>query len=184
MRILIASFIALAASPALAEQAAMPQLDPTWFASQLFWLAISFALLYLVVSTFIGPRVGSVLEAREKAITEAITLAEQFKREANETKGNFESVIVEAKAKAAQIMTDAQAEVAKKAAAANDKLSGELESKLIAHDAELRKAAVRAQAGIEAAAADLAKAMAEQLLGEKIDAAQVRNVMNAREKAA
>lgn len=79
----------LSASPAFAEDAAMPQLDPTWFPSQLFWLAVSFVALYAIVSLFISPRVGGVLKAREQAINEAIALAEKLKKEAAGTRGDF-----------------------------------------------------------------------------------------------
>ena len=42
----------------------MPQFDPTTFASQLFWLAVTFVLLFIVVSQFAIPRLGEVLEQR------------------------------------------------------------------------------------------------------------------------
>ena len=183
-RILTTSLIAFAASPALAEQGGMPQLDPTWFASQLFWLVVSFTVLYLIVSMFISPRVGGVLSAREQAINEAIALAEKFKKEADATKGNFEQVTNDAKAKAAQIMAEAQAEFAKEAAMANDRLTEQLDKKIAASDAELKKTMTRALAGVEAAAVPLAQAMAEKLLGQSISEAQVQAVMTDRSKAA
>ena len=183
--LLTASLVFLTAAPAaLAEGAAMPQLDPTWFASQLFWLAVSFTLLYLIVSLFIAPRVGGVLGERERAISEAIRMAELFRKEAAEAKGNFEQATQEAKAKAAQILAETQAEIAKIAAEANEKLTDELDRKLNLSDIDLKKATSRALTGIEAAAVPLAQAMAEKLLGEKISEADVRDAMNGLEKAA
>lgn len=184
-RILTASlFVPLIASPAFAETTGMPQLDPTWFASQLFWLAVSFTMLYLVVSLFIAPRVGGVLRERTESINEAIALAEKFKQEAAEAKGNFEQVTLEAKATASQLLAQTQAEITKIATEAHEKLTAELEQKMAASEAELKKATTRALAGVEAAAVPLAQAMVEQLLDRKVTEDQVRSAMTGRSKAA
>ena len=47
-----------------AAEAAFPPFDPTYFASQLFWLAISFIVLYVLLSRFVLPRIGGAIEER------------------------------------------------------------------------------------------------------------------------
>ncbi|MBT7451768.1 MAG: F0F1 ATP synthase subunit B', partial [Rhodospirillaceae bacterium] len=44
----------------------MPQFDPSTFSSQLFWLLICFVVLYWVISKFAIPRIGDILEQRER----------------------------------------------------------------------------------------------------------------------
>ena len=163
----------LVAAPAFAAPA-MPQLDPTWFPSQLFWLAVSFLLLYGLVSALIAPSVKDVLTTRENAVNEAIALAETLKKEAASTRGNFEQGSAEARAKAAQIIAEAQAQAAKEAAAAYEKLTTELDRKIAASEAELKKATARAESTLEAAAIPLVQSMAEKLLGDEVDEADVR----------
>ena len=163
--------------PAHAADGGMPQLDPTWFPSQIFWLAVSFVALYAIVSLVITPRVGGVLKTRAQAIDEAIALAEDLKKKAASTKGNFEQVSAEARAEAARLLAEAQADVAKEAATANAKLDHEIDGKIAAAEAEIKKALTRATANVEAAAVPLAKEMAEKLLGSTVEESAVRSAI-------
>ena len=60
----------------------MPQFDVSSFSSQLFWLAIVFAILYFIVSKFIAPKAESILTARNRCIEDDINYAEVYKKEA------------------------------------------------------------------------------------------------------
>ncbi len=181
-RLIIA--MSLLVAPARAADGGMPQLDPTWFPSQLFWLTVCFVTLYTIVSLFITPRVGGVLKTRANAIDEAIALAEKLKKEAASTRGNFEAAGIEARAKASQLIAEAQAEVTKEHTAAHQKLAEKLEAELAASDAEIKKAVSKATANLDAAAIPLAQEMAEKLLGGTVDEASVRTAIGTISKAA
>ena len=60
----------------------MPQFDISSFSSQLFWLAIVFAVLYFIVSRFIAPKAESILTARNRCMEENISYAEDYKKRA------------------------------------------------------------------------------------------------------
>ena len=60
----------------------MPQFDVSSFSSQLFWLAIVFAILYFILSKFIAPKAESILTARNRCIEDDINYAEVYKKEA------------------------------------------------------------------------------------------------------
>ena len=60
----------------------MPQFDLSSFSSQLFWLAVVFAGLYLIVSKFIAPKAESILTARNRFMEENISYAEDYKKKA------------------------------------------------------------------------------------------------------
>lgn len=156
----------LAASAAWAEDGGIPQMDPTWFPNQLLWLAISFVLLFVMVSGFIAPSISGVLSARETAIRDAIAQAELARAEAESTRGAATSAGQSARAKAAEIMAAAQAENSREAASELAKLDHELAKKAGHAEAVLSDAIAKAEAGVDAAARDLAKTIAAQLLGQ------------------
>lgn len=159
--------IALAASPALAsESAGMPQMDPTWFKNQLFWLAVSFALLYVIVSSTIAPGVGKVLKKREEAIRTAIAKAEELKATAAATRGDFEAGLNDARTKAAAMIAKAQAEAAQTAVEAQAQLAAELETKNGFATQAVAKAVAKARTSVDDAADELAEAMVAKLLGD------------------
>ena len=75
----------------------MPQLEITTYPSQIFWLVISFLLLYLIMSRIIIPRISSVIKSRESEIKNNIHISEQMYKdteiinnEYEETKKNIE----------------------------------------------------------------------------------------------
>ncbi|MBX9726766.1 MAG: hypothetical protein K2X09_05830, partial [Rickettsiales bacterium] len=149
---------------AFAADGGIPQMDPTWFANQLFWLAISFSLLFIVVSRVIAPSIHTVLHTRESAIRDAIAEAEFAQSEAESTRGAATSVTQSARAKAAEIMAAAQAENSRDAAKEMAKLDHELERKAGHAQAVLSDALKHAQSGVDAASESLAEAMVAQLL--------------------
>lgn len=159
--------LAFAATAARAEDG-IPQMDPTWFANQLFWLAISFVVLFALVSKVIAPSVASTLNARETAIRDAIEQAEFARSEAQATQGVAAHAGQSARAQAAELMAQAQAEASRDAATELAKLDHELERKASHADAVLDDALAKAHAGVEAAAQQLAEAMASQLLGVSV----------------
>jgi len=160
---------ALTATPALAESAGgLPQMDQTWFANQLLWLAISFGLLFVIVSTYIAPTAQGILKKREAAIDEAIAEAEKAKRAADITKSDFESGGQSARTTAAELIAKAQAENNAAAAEATAKLDHELARKLDQAEARISDARKQALADMQTGTANLAASMAAKLLGRPV----------------
>jgi len=60
----------------------MPQLNPEFFISQLFWLVVTFSFLLIFLWRISLPRIGSVLEKREKKINDDIATAKELQENA------------------------------------------------------------------------------------------------------
>jgi F-type H+-transporting ATPase subunit b len=108
----------------------MPQLDPTWFASQLFWLAASFAALYFVMSQLVLPPLLAIMAKRRDTVDTDLSLAQGMKLEAEQARAAYESALAEARSKSQQLHTDAVLEYKQKAEAAGRALENEIASKL------------------------------------------------------
>ncbi len=67
-----------------APKGGLPQFDPTWFVSQLFWLAIAFGVLYVVFAKKTLPNISSVIENRKNHIQSDLETAEKLTAEADE----------------------------------------------------------------------------------------------------
>ena len=102
----IASTYAGAAAEAAhgeAASAGLPQLDPTWWPSQLFWLAITFGVLYWLMAGKFLPAIGGAIEERRDRIADDLDQASDFKREAEEAEDAYNQSLADAKAKAQAI---------------------------------------------------------------------------------
>jgi len=96
-----------------AENGGMPQLDPEFWISQIFWLTITFGVLYVILSKFILPKISSNLELRKSQIQENIEAAEK-QRESSEAKlKEYEEIIFKSKLEAKNIFKNVREKVIK-----------------------------------------------------------------------
>ncbi len=93
----------------------MPQLDPTWFASQIFWLFVCFTLLYIVLSRVILPPLQNIIETRSNTIENDLVMAQDLKVKAEESKVAYENILIKSRQSAQNLISEA--EVAAKARA-------------------------------------------------------------------
>jgi len=145
----------------------MPQLDPTWFASQLFWLAISFMVLYVLISRVILPPLMKVIGEREDKVNSDLSMAQSYKTQSAQAKDKYEKTMAEARAKAQQLLDDAMLEHKNKAEEAEKKLEQDITAKL--REAEERIGAKKQElmTSLEPATNELTATIVEKLLSQK-----------------
>jgi len=126
------------ASETSGEAVGMPQLDFSTFPNQIFWLVVSLVVVYFIVSKVILPRIGGVLEERHSVISDYISQAADFKKQAEEAEADYEAALAQARAEAQAIAAETKAEI----------------------QVELNKAVAKADAEIAAKTAESEKAIA------------------------
>lgn len=145
----------------------MPQLDPTSFPSQLFWLTVSFVMLYVLMARVFLPKVQSVLAHRAHTIEGDIQQAERMKSEAERAEEQYEKALAEARAKSQAMFAAAQAEIAEHAAKRQAELADAIEIKLAESDATIRAAKQAVQDKLKPVASDLASLIVEVVVHQK-----------------
>ena len=95
------------------ESGGMPQLNPEFWISQIFWLTLTFGILYIVLSKLILPKISANLELRKSQIQENIEAAEK-QRENTEIKlKEYESILLKSKLEAKNILKEAREKIIK-----------------------------------------------------------------------
>ncbi len=123
------------------SESSMPQLNPEYFASQIFWLIFSFAILYIVMAKFALPKIANVIESREDIIARDLEEAENYKKDSEATELKYTNAIKEAQNKASETLAISREKLNKQIEAdkkAFDQESAELVSKFIA-DLDMKK---------------------------------------------
>lgn len=146
----------------------MPQLDTTWFASQIFWLIIAFSTLYYLLSRKGLPRLGEILEARQDRIAADLDEAERLRRDAEEALASYEKLIAGAQGEAHTLLAETQARLQAAAAERQAELDGQLAKQLAEAEARIAAAKESALAELEDAAIGAAQAAAQRLAGLKV----------------
>ena len=161
------------AEPASEPGAGFPPFQKDTFASQLIWLALTFAALYLLMSRIALPRVGAIFETRRKHIDSHLTEAGRLKGESEEALARYEKSIAEARNRAQMVANEARQKQAAEAEASRK----EIEAKLNAHIAEAEKSIdarrSAAMGNVHTITADAATAILERLIGGGAEPAEV-----------
>lgn len=167
----------LAAAPVIAAEpggGGLPQLDSHTFPSQIFWLIVSFVLLYRLLKTKAIPRIADILETRQDRINADLDRAAKLRTDAEAALKKHDQVVAEAQAQAQRRVREAQERVAAELARHQAQLDAEIARKL--HDAETRIAAAKSAAMAEVAnvAAEVVQAATRRLAGLEIGPEEAR----------
>jgi F-type H+-transporting ATPase subunit b len=108
----------------------MPQLNPEFFVSQLFWLVVTFSFLFVFLWRVSLPRIGNVLEKRERKITEDLTAAKELQAEASQIQEEIEKQLKRARTDASEMIKSSSIALQDKAQTELKKLDKELETKI------------------------------------------------------
>ena len=117
----------------------MPQLNPEFFVTQLFWLVVTFSFLLVFLWRVSLPRIGNVLEKRERKISEDLTTAKELQNEAEKIQDTIESQLKQARLDASEMIKSSSLSFQDKAQIELTKLDKELEAKIEKSSATIEK---------------------------------------------
>jgi F-type H+-transporting ATPase subunit b len=160
------------------KEAGMPQLNVDTFASQIFWLVVTFAFLYLLLGRSILPRIHTVMESRQNKITHDIDRAEQLRNEAEEARETYERALKESRSKAQALISESAALMDKSSAARHAELDKKLEKQLADAESGIASAKTDALAKLAPVSKELTQQIVEKLTGQKLQAAEVGAVVD------
>jgi len=181
----VASFATLLAGAAQAagsgksgEGAAFPPFDPGHFASNLFWLAISFGVLYWLMSRIALPRVGDILRERSDAISRDLDQAAAMQAKAEDTAQAYEKALAEARKNAQGIAQTSREDGAKASEARRHTVEAELAAKLDAAEASIASTKSAAMSNVRGLGTEVAIAIVTKLTGQAPGGAEVSDAID------
>lgn len=153
-----------------------PPFDPAGFGGQLFWLAVTFVALYLVMSRMALPRIGGILETRRTRIEGDLKEAERLRVETDRAISAYETALAQARQNAHAIAEETRSSI--KADIDNKRKSVEedLAGRVAAAEAGIQKSKAEALGNVDAIAAETAQELVSKLVG-KVTAAQAKSAV-------
>ncbi len=161
------------------HKAPFPPFQKDTYASQLVSLLIAFVALYLIVSKIALPRVGGLLEERQKKIEGDLAAAQKLKDESDAALKAYESELAAARSRAQAIGTETREKLNLASGAERKTLEQRLSVKLA--EAEKTIAATReaAMSNVRGIASDAAIAIVQRLTGLAPDRRSVNKAVDA-----
>ncbi|HET9716824.1 MAG TPA: F0F1 ATP synthase subunit B [Pseudolabrys sp.] len=155
--------------PAAGGHGGFPPFQSDTFASQLFWLAITFVLLYVLMARLALPRVRSVIENRQKQIADDLADASRLKSESEAAVADYEKALAEARASAQAIANETRERYVAEADARRKSLEDELNKKLAQAEKTIAVTKEAAMTNVRSIAEDATRAIVQRLIGQAPD---------------
>ncbi len=159
----------------------MPQIEQVaaTYASQIFWLLLTFGIVFLTVGLWITPKVAATIDARDASVAGDLAAAEAARKAADEAEARWRAQDQAAREGVQKRIAEARAAgnvAAEKALAA---ANAEAEARIAAAEARIAEARQAATAEIEAVAADAARDIVARLSGVEVTAAEAEYAVKA-----
>ena len=171
--------IAASEAPGGDAHGAFPPFDPETFGSQLFWLAITFGVLYYLMAKVALPRIGTILEERNDRIADDLAEAEKLKRETDEAIATYEQALSEARQNAHGIAHAARDKAKAKIDADRNGIEAGLGEKIKAAETEIATVTASALTDIDTIARDATEALVAALVGGGASPAEITVAVDA-----
>lgn len=157
----------------------MPQFDPAFFAPQLFWLAVTFFTLYLLMAKVALPKIGDVLDERQRKIDDNLGKAAQLKAEAEAAVAAYEKALAESRAHAQAVIKETAERLTKHADERTKELSVRLADQIKAGETRIAAAKDTALTNVRSVAIDVAGSVVARLTGAGSDQKAVEAAVSA-----
>ncbi len=155
----------------------MPQLDPSTYLTQLFWLVVTFVILYLLMWRVALPRIADLLQARQERIDDDLERAERLRNDAAQTLEAYDKAVAAGRENAQAILRQAAEKSAAEAAARGDELAAALATETEAAERRIRAARDEALANVQAVAVGVAQAAAARLIGAAVSESEAEGAV-------
>jgi len=161
-----------------AESGGMPQLNPEFWISQIFWLTLTFGILYVVLSKLILPKISSNLELRKSQIQENIGAAEK-QRESSETKlKEYDEIIQKSKLEAKNIFKEAREKALKDINSKKEILDKQIDEEISNAEKEIETLKKGAAEKINKIAIETSSDLVKKLIGAEVNNSSISAIVN------
>jgi F-type H+-transporting ATPase subunit b len=152
--------------PAQGGHGGFPPFQSETFVSQLVWLTIAFVLLYVLMAKLALPRVGAIIEGRQKRIEGDLADASRLKGESDAAIAAYEKALADARNRAQAIANEMRERQVAEAEARRRTLENELNTKLAEAEKTIAATKQAAMGNVRSIAEDATRAIVERLIGE------------------
>jgi F-type H+-transporting ATPase subunit b len=161
-----------------AESGGMPQLNPEFWISQIFWLILTFGILYVVLSKLILPKISSNLESRKSQILENIEAAEKQREDSEAKLKEYEVIISKSKLEAKNIFNQSREKVLRDINSKKDLLNKQIDEEVAKAEQEINTLRKSAPDKINLIAIETSSELIQKLIGTEVNNSSISAIVD------
>ena len=160
-----------------AESGGMPQLNPEFWFSQIFWLIITFGIMFILLSKFVLPKISENLESRKAEILENIEAAEKQREESDKKLKEYEKLILESKIEAKNYFNKAREKILKDVDKKRENLEKEINDEISNVEKEILDLKNKSPEKIRKIAIETSSDLIKQLIGVEVNNSSISAIV-------
>ena len=161
-----------------AESGGMPQLNPEFWISQIFWLTLTFGILYIVLSKLILPKISANLELRKSQIQDNIEAAEKQRKDSESKLKEYDDIIFKSKLDAKNIFKDSREKIIKDINNKKETLENQINEEIKKAEKEIEVVKKSAPEKINKIAIEASSELVKKLIGAEINNSSISAIVD------
>ena len=161
-----------------AESGGMPQLNPEFWISQIFWLTLTFGILYIVLSKLILPKISANLELRKSQIQENIEAADKQRKNSELKLKEYDEIVLKSKLEANNIFKETREKIIKDINDKKEILDKQIDDEIKKAEKEIDLLRKGAPEKINKIAIDTSSELVKRLIGAEVNNSSISAIVN------
>ena len=169
--------LVLNTNQAFGAEGGMPQLNPEFWASQIFWLILIFSSLYIIMWKIFLPKISDIIENRKSRIIGDLNETQKLKENAEKKLREYNKIIEDTKKEAKKIIEDNKKKLENDIKNKKQKFNEEIEKELMSAEKEIKSLKKLSISSINKIAAEVSSEVIKQLVGTSVNMSNVSAIV-------
>ena len=163
---------------AFGSEAGMPQLNPEFWAAQIFWLILTFSSLYLIIWKVFLPKITLSIENRKSRVVNDLDEAQKLKENAEKKLNEYNKIIEESKKEAKKIIEDSKKKLDRDIKNKKQQFNDEIDKELMAAEKEIKDLKKSSISSINNIAAETSAEIIKQIINIEVNKSSVSAIVD------
>ena len=169
--------LVLNTNQAFGTEKGMPQLNPEFWISQIFWLILIFSSLYVIIWKVFLPKITDSIENRKSRIVNDLNETQKLKENAENKLKEYNKIIEDAKSEAKRIVEDNKKKLEDDIKNKKQKFNEEIEKELVSVEKEIINLKKSSISNINKIAVEVSSEVIKQLVGTSANKSNISAVV-------
>ena len=156
-----------------AAEAGMPQLDPEYWPSQVFWLIIIFLTIYILISKIFIPKIKGSIDMREDKIRKDLEEAKTFREQAELKLKEYNSLMETAKIDVKKIISKSRQKLNEDMRIKREDAQKKIDAEILNAETEIKKFKMDSLNKVNLISQDIVSNLIKDIFGEDLNKSSI-----------